>query len=206
MDKNILARLRLIGYANILPCLLRRVRYFFLSRRYGFASWHARAPFGCRPYKAEVVSLANELQPDVTVEIGCGLGEILSRVRGARRLGFDPDAAVVAAAQHLFGDKCEFAVASISETRKISLAVGQAADLLIMVNWPHGIAWNELRDLVSNLVQMLPIRHIILDTIDPALSGFDHYHSVEDVATLGKLVSTQRSRDGARHLHVVAVT
>jgi len=203
---RILGRLHQIGCASVVPCLFRRLRYWLLSRRYGFPRWHVGAPFACRPYKAEVVRLANELRPRVTVEVGCGLGEILSRVSGEERLGFDPDASVVAAARHLYGRKCEFSVASVSETHRISSAIGRAVDVLIMVNWPHGIAWNELRGHVLRLTEVLSIGHIIVDTIDPGIDGYPYHHSPAEIATLGKSVSTHRSRDGVRHIHVVTVT
>jgi hypothetical protein len=202
---KILDRLSLIGWKSMFLCIMKKIFFRFLGFRYGFGSWHASAPYECRPYKAEVVSLANGLQPSITVEIGCGLGEILSRVCGHKRLGFDVDPAVITAARQLYGQKCEFGVASIANIDAICQAVGESADLLIMVNWPHGLPWKEFSVNVLSLARALSIRHVLMDTIVPGTPGYAHYHSRGDLEILGDIVITHQAVDGVRQLHVVRV-
>src|SRR5882724_2411371 len=61
-----------------LRCLFERAWLRTIRRVFRFDEWHANAPYACRPYKKSVVDLANSLRPNTVVEVGCGLGEILS--------------------------------------------------------------------------------------------------------------------------------
>ena len=67
--------------------LIDRLWLKALCRVFRFDPWHAAAPYSCRPYKSQVVALANSLRPAVALEIGCGLGDILSRVDARERIG-----------------------------------------------------------------------------------------------------------------------
>jgi SAM-dependent methyltransferase len=189
----------------MLLCLAKKIRYRRLARNYGFDPWHARSPFECRAYKREVVHLANGLQPRVAVEIGCGLGEILARVEAGRRLGFDIDPNVVAAARHLYGSRCEFAVAGAGDVDTVGRAVGApGAELLIMVNWAHAVAWPELAAQIRGLARATSLRYLIIDTIAAGIPGYAHHHSPAELATLGPVRADLASADGVRRLAMSA--
>lgn len=202
-----LAQLRALSPADVLTCLIKKARYRGLAHRFGFDPWHARSPFECRAYKREVVRLADRLRPQATIEVGCGLGEIVSRVASGQRFGFDIDAAVVPAASHLHGDRCRFGVAGIADMGTIRAAVDrpEGADVLIMVNWAHALPWPELADDVRRLAAALSIRYLIMDTIAPGVAGYAHHHTQEALAELGPVVESIASADGVRRLHVVAL-
>ncbi|MBX3606817.1 MAG: class I SAM-dependent methyltransferase [Piscinibacter sp.] len=203
-----IARLMALAPGDVLSCLVKKVRYRALARRYGFDPWHARSPFECRAYKREVVRLADSLQPGATLEVGCGLGEIVSRVARGQRFGFDIDAAVIPAARHLHGDRCQFEAAGIADTEKIRACIGRSAgaDLLIMVNWAHALAWPELSEHVRRLADSLSIRHLIMDTILPGVAGYAHHHTTDELADLGPVLQSIASGDTVRRLNVVALS
>jgi len=83
-----------------LRCRIDRLGLGALRLLFGFDRWHASAPYSCRPYKELVVELANALQPSIAVEVGCGLGDIISRIKAADRFGIDSDHALFV--QHAF--------------------------------------------------------------------------------------------------------
>ena len=58
-------------------------------------SWHSSNIYSCRPYKPHVVGLVSKLNPQVIVEVGCGLGDILSNIRAHSKYGIDPDGSVI---------------------------------------------------------------------------------------------------------------
>jgi hypothetical protein len=149
--------------------------------------------------------MANALHPKNTIEVGCGLGEIVSRIEGRRRLGFDVDDAVIAAACHLYGPASEFFVAGIADFEAIACASLGAADLLIMVNWPHGLAWDKFSAHVLKIVRMLSVQHVLMDTILPEISGYAYHHTIEDLRTLGEVVLTRLASDQVRQLHVIRI-
>jgi SAM-dependent methyltransferase len=201
-----IGQLRSVGVGGIVACLLKKLRYRLLARRHGFDAWHAKSPYECRGYKREVVQLAEGLRPQAVVEIGCGLGEILSRVSDCRRFGFDIDARVVPAARELHGAGCRFECAGLADVDKVQRAVGDiGADLLVMVNWPHALPWSELAAQVRRLALAVSLKHLIIDTIAPGTPGYAHHHSAAELRELGPVLKSLSSIDGVRTLHVVAL-
>ncbi|MEP7242298.1 MAG: class I SAM-dependent methyltransferase [Gammaproteobacteria bacterium] len=150
-----------------------------LSRVFGFDPWHASAPFFCRPYKAHVVELANSVRPATVVEVGCGLGEILVRVRARNRLGFDQDASVIRAARFLHPWRARWVNSDGAAIVRV-LPAGGTIDCLIMVNWIHNLSPAQLAELV---LPLLPLsRHLLLDAIDA--DGPKSYRYKHDFAFL----------------------
>ena len=160
-----------------------------LRRLFGFDPWHAAAPYVCRPYKAVVVQLANSVRPQLVVEVGCGLGDIISRVRAAERIGIDADARVIRAARFLHrrgrwvhgeGDSIP---GLLGGTRRI--------DCLIMINWIHSLAPQELATL---LLPLLPAtRHLVVDAVDSDdPRSYRHKHDFAFLAGLTRRRSAVR--------------
>lgn len=165
-------------------CRSARLRLGALRVLFGFDPWHAAAPYPCRPYKRAVVELANALRPALAVELGCGLGDIISRVRASERIGIDADARVIRAARflHRRGRWIHGDGRGIATT----LAGGRRIDCLIMVNWVHSLSSEQLASL---LLPLLPAtRHLILDAIDA--DGPDSYRYKHDFGFLA--ASTRR--------------
>lgn len=202
---SLLARLREVPPRDIAICLGKKVHYSVLARRYRFDPWHARSPFECRPYKREVVGLVDALRPEVALEVGCGLGEIISRVDCPHRFGFDIDAAVIPAARHLHGDRGRFEVAGIGDAQTIRRTVDRSggADVLVMVNWAHALAWAELSGHLRALTAAWPIRHLVMDTIVAGTPGYGHHHTAAQLGELGSMIKDIASSDRVRRLHVV---
>jgi hypothetical protein len=86
-------------------CRIDRLWLRGLREVFGFDSWHASAPYSCRPYKRSVVELANALRLRTVVEVGCGLGDIVSRIAAVELFAFDCDARLIRAARFLHGDR-----------------------------------------------------------------------------------------------------
>lgn len=201
-----LAQIRSAGFGGVFACLVKKLRYRRLARRHGFDPWHAKSPFECRGYKREVVQLAESLHPQAVIEIGCGLGEIVSRIGDCRRFGFDIDPRVVPAAHELHGAHCRFECAGLTDVDMVHRVVGGAgADLLVMVNWPHALPWVELAAQVRRLTQAVSLRRLIIDTIEPGTPGYAHHHAAAELASLGPVLKSLPSIDGVRTIHVVAL-
>jgi hypothetical protein len=169
---------RLIGAWARVRCRGARLALSVLRVFFGFAAWHAAAPYACRPYKSAVVGLANALLPDVAVEVGCGLGDIISRVHAAERIGIDADARVIRAARfvHRRGRWIHGDVSQIWH-----LFPGQRRiDCLIMVNWIHSLSPAELAQLLLPLLART--RYLIMDAVDA--EGPPSYRYKHDFAFL----------------------
>lgn len=149
-------------------CRLDRLCLTGLRHLLKFDAWHAAAPYSCRPYKKRVVELANSLRLDVAVEVGCGLGDILSRVNARQRFGFDTELAVVRAARCLHPLGTRWIHGDASAVLQCT-PPARNIDCLIMVNWIHNVSPEQL---AACLLPLLPrVRHLILDAIDPDAPG-----------------------------------
>lgn len=178
-------------------------RYRRLQRQFGFHPWHVQSPYSRRSYKARVVRLVNAQEPETVVEIGCGLGEIVARTRALYRHGFDRELAAVAAATVPHGHNTHFHHGELHRPEDIARLVGRPIDVIVAVNWPHMLPIEEIDHALARLHQHLPLHVLIIDTIRPDRQGYEHYHSISDVARLGTILTTHSGGDGIRDLHVV---
>ena len=62
---------------RIFRCIITRyyLRFLFVFNK--IDKWHFRANYYCRPYKKNIIDIVNIINPDIVVEIGCGIGDIL---------------------------------------------------------------------------------------------------------------------------------
>jgi SAM-dependent methyltransferase len=155
---------------------VRHLDRHLLRRLFGFDVWHVNR-LGDRPYALSVVAYLNGL-PDTqrgrVVEIGCGLGDILRRLRFRERLGLDADRAVVRAARLLaclsLHGRARFAEFTFPHP------LDGRHDAIIMVNWPHLVDEEQLRPQLAAYVRehLTPAGVLIIDTVQDRAYTFNH--------------------------------
>src|SRR5262249_13850851 len=158
------------------------------------------------PYGADIVRYLNarpQVERHAVVEIGCGLGDILRRLKFGDRLGLDRDAQALAAARFLSrfhpGAPPRFAAFEFPADH---LAV--TYDAVIPVNWIHEIAPESLRQAVDAIYA----RHlreggrIVLDTVeDPA---YMYNHDIHVLAPPGAAIDHLGAYPRGRHIWAVS--
>ena len=112
-------KLKKIGLLNAVIGMAELVGNQILHLFFHFDKWHIGATYHLKPYKAQVVEIINNLTVTSVTEIGCGLGDIISRVDNLERLGVDPDVQVIKCATYLHGNKCNFYTSDL-ENSKVS--------------------------------------------------------------------------------------
>ncbi|GII83252.1 hypothetical protein Ssi03_12420 [Sphaerisporangium siamense] len=152
------------GADNVAKALAGKALQFPLSLVFGADRWHLRG-FHTTNYKKMAVEIARTVpgRLDVAVEVGCGLGDVLGRVRARRRLGFDIDRGVIAWARFLRrpgGTRPEFAVGSFDalirhEVREI--------DLLITLGWFHYMPDDWIGQQMRALLAAKRVRYVLVD-------------------------------------------
>jgi SAM-dependent methyltransferase len=161
-----------------------------LQAIFGFDRWHARSPTSRRGYRDGVASLINEMRPLCVVEVGCGLGAILARVKAPERVGYDIDRGVVRAARCLHGRALTFREGGFEDVTQ------PAIDVLVALNWLHDFAPEQV---AAWLVPLLPrTRHVLVDRVEPTSPlSYRHHH---DFAFLdGWAVATRIEEFGEEH-------
>jgi hypothetical protein len=155
------------GIGWLLRAEAEKAAIWVLAKRYSFrASWHP--PTFIRPYRAAIADAVNALNPEVVCEVGCGLGSILTRLKAPTRIGYDIEPGVVKAARLIRSNTIEFREGSIRDVTVPRM------DVLILVNWIHEVAPEDLqRDLMPLLGKT---KYLVVDAIDPDVPGYRYKH------------------------------
>lgn len=187
MNKNIL---RIIT-------LPERLRNICLYAKYKFDRWHI-SPSINRIYPNDIVQFINRLDNKSNIcEIGCGLGDTISKVNADYKLGLDCDRRVLNAAKWIHRKKShlEFKYFLFPQMKLTGIY-----DIVIAVNWLHNfenetIRINFLEIFNSNVSEN---GLLIIDSIDNPKYRFNHnfekYFATtkSEVRVLGKYQSNRK--------------
>lgn len=160
------------GLGARVRCRCERSWLGAVRRVFKFDPWHVSATYACRPYKRRVVEIVNSLRPGLVAEVGCGLGDILTRIRASERIGVDLDAAVIRAARFLHPRAAHW-IHGDASALATAVPAGRRVDCLIMVNWIHNLSPAVLHDCLLPLLNR--VDHLVVDAIDADASGSYRY-------------------------------
>jgi hypothetical protein len=160
-----------MGVVNAIRCVAGKRRLRRLRERFGFDPWHASTPYWCRRYKRDAVALANQLSPQVAVEVGCGLADVISRIRAPIRYGMDIDRNVLAAAREITPD-VRFLPGSLDGIESLP---EPHVDLLVALNWLHNIDGATIVSWLAPCLKSRRIGRMLLDeTLIRSATGVTH--------------------------------
>jgi hypothetical protein len=168
--------------------LATRANRQLLRLVYGFDAWHVG--HAGEPYGADIVRRLNawpEADRQAVVEIGCGCGDIVRRLRFRGRLGLDRDARVLSAAKLLargqLGSAPRFDVFDCPDT-----PLAGEFNAIVMVNWIHELGPDRLRAAIHDYFahHLKDGGGLVLDTVqDPA---YTYNHDVQALAPAGAVI------------------
>jgi SAM-dependent methyltransferase len=150
---------------------------FVLIRKYfNYNPWHDSF-FSDRPYAQKIVAHLNKRQEKISVlEIGCGTGDILRRLRFKEKYGFDYDSNVLKGLRFLSffqnnGGKIK--------TKKFDFnkdQINKTYDVIILVNWIHKIEGKKLKSKIQKYFsENLNIGgELIFDTLSNSKYEYNH--------------------------------
>lgn len=161
------------GFGNYWAGKCRKVKYKCLQKKYKFGDWHRMQPFEFKKYSQDVVRFVSGHEPGIVVDVGCGLGELLSsikwsgsvsnsKVQPGRGIGFDVSGNLIDAAAFLGRRKSrlEFHVGSFAD-----IDIKEPIDFLIALNFMHVAKAEYWKSEFETLCCQNTIRHIIIDTV-----------------------------------------
>lgn len=180
-----LRKVRDIGLLQSARILVDVSALRILRNIYGFHPWHVVSPLSARPYRRTVADLVNGLRPMKVVEVGCGLGSILSLVHAPNRFGYDIDEGAIAAARLLRGKKIHFFKGDASSVTQ------EHIDVLILVNWIHDFSPERLNAWLTPLLSRT--RFLLLDSVDrEGPGGYLYQHTFDFLAGRARCISERR--------------
>ena len=179
--------------------------YFALCSLFSVDRWHARVVRENCGYFARVRAMHGQLAPDVTVEVGCGLGEILSGLDSALRVGVDRDPHVLRLAHLLRGRSIRFLLAEDFPAGVVGLQ-SQSRGCLVMLNWLHSCEQALALQLMTGYVRACGASFVLFDIIHQAAAGYRHKHEAGYFTALGQVENVEDAGDGIRSLVTLRVT
>jgi hypothetical protein len=201
MLEILLRRIKLLlrfGLIRTVHISLDRLFLGILFRIYEFDAWHANSPLSARPYRLTVARIVNELKPTTVVEVGCGLGGIISNINAEKRYGYDIDVGVIRASRFLHSNDITFIHGDLSV---VSL---KQIDVLVLVNWIHDISPQMLEGLITPLLSRT--HYLLLDAIDSdGPTGYKYKHDFAFLRKRARILSITRHSEEGRSFQLFEV-
>ena len=163
---NKIKTLKRLGLDKAIRIIIEQLILRILSKIFKFDSWHVYASITARPYRLSLSQIVNELNEKTVVEVGCGLGEILIRIKAENIYGLDIDYGVIKAAKFLHGSKVKFIHGGLEDI-KLS-----RVDVLILVNWIHEISPTDLEEQLTPILSRT--KYLLMDALDSDVPGYKH--------------------------------
>jgi hypothetical protein len=181
----------------------KQCAYFALSLPFRFDRWHYRVVRENCGYFARVREIHSRLRAVSTVEVGCGLGEVISGLDSGIRIGIDRDPAVIRAARFLRGSHIRFTSDPAGADAKLLAQLPQPA-CLVMLNWLHSVDPATALTLMGDYLARTRARFVLFDVIHPAASTYRYQHVPAAFAALGEVVAVDDAGDGIRNIVTLA--
>ena len=185
-----------IGLISSFYCLRKAFYLFYLQRKYGFDRWHVGADYHCKPYKKQVINIINSL-PNIkfAIEVGCGLGDILSRVKVQDKIGIDIEQNVINCAKALLPNL----LFQKGDLNAVGNYIGNKEGVvLIAINWTHNVDFKDLINVFLQIINQDSVNcYVVVDAIKPNVKGYKYKHSISEYGNYFN-VSTIDGVDGVR--------
>ncbi len=115
----------------------------------------------------------------ITCEIGCGLGDIIRNLNAKEKIAYDISPEVIRCAKKLNYDShnnngIKYHLGSF---RELSNDLHEKIDLLITINFIHGMSPDQLKAEYDCILSKKGIRAIIVDSVE----GYTYHHDFDKI-------------------------
>ena len=171
--KHLFSKIKEVGIVNCIVGFLKREKYKRMQKVYHFDSCHI-SPYELRKYLQVIAAYINEKKANVVVDIGCGLGGMLRRIKAENRVGIDVHEEVISAAKKLSNEDITYQVGSFQE-----LQMEKPIDYLVTLGFMHGGTEETWRTPYRDVAKRNHVRHFIVDTVPE--EGDSHHLNFSDI-------------------------
>lgn len=143
----------------------------YLQKMIGFDKWHLNS-LNERFYASPTINRINEMlrsenSTGIVIEVGCGLGDIISAVRWRYKMGYDIDKRAIWAARMLH-PLTPFRAGTFDALRNKKIAV------LIALNFLHRVSAEDCRRYFGDLFHHNQIEIIVVDVVQSPPYQYKH--------------------------------
>jgi len=202
---NFLKKLKNFSVKSILLCVFFRLFYLILKLIYKFDKWHVNGSYYCKPYKKQIIRIINNLKFNSVLEIGCGLGDIINRVKVCQnKFACDIDPHVIKVAKFLTPKQIEnspkFFLDSFYTLKLKNI------DTIIMINFMHNINKKDLLFNLKKIIRYSKCKYIIVDGIKKKFKKkYQFCYSQKFWENFGDIYSKHKSVDNVRDFYVIKI-
>lgn len=173
--------LLLLNFLKKIRCLTQRLIYRIIFRKIKMYEWHLKGTFYCRNYKMLSLEIINNLKPKLYIDLGCGLGEILSKVKldSNYKLGYDIDLKLQEYYKKFGKDKYKFFTDEsllLRYANNINIVKGDSI-VISMLNFAHEVKQQDLIKTLERYKSILGKFILLIDNIknDSKVYKYDHH-------------------------------
>ena len=148
-------------------CIKERIYFRIKFHKLDIDKWHLNGTFYCRKYKQFALEIINNLKPRLYIDIGCGLGELLSKVKleDSLKIGYDKDSRL-SKTQGILNNKFKFFSKEELFLNHLSKLKNTHKPIVIsMLNFIHNLSNQELKGMIENYYKIIGPYTLILDNI-----------------------------------------
>lgn len=171
----------LINNFKKIRCLTQRFIYRIKFRKINLYKWHLEGTFYCRKYKMLSLEIINNLKPKLYIDIGCGLGEILTKVNinPNYKLGYDIDLRLVKYYKKYKEKEYKFFTDESLLLRYAKSINIRQDDLIVisMLNFVHQINQRDLVEILKRYKKDLGKFILIIDNIKNNSKEYKYDHN-----------------------------
>ena len=151
-------------FTRIIRIIFSRIFLRIYSIDLNVPKWHLNATYEARAYKNKVIKLCNSFQTNNVIEIGCGIGEIISRLKAPLKYGLDVNKETLMLCKRINKNVKTIQtdiIANNNDLLEIMLSIDKDQTiLLVMVNWLHDYSESKVLKMLNKI--FLIDRKIIL--------------------------------------------
>lgn len=161
-------------YYSITNTNIGKIKHYIFQRLqkvYLFDEWHI-TPINYREYAIDLVKYVDKLIKEkglrTVIEVGCGLGEIISHIDAPDKVGYDIKREVIHAARKISKKNTNFLVGTFDSIRNKKI------DVFISVNFIHGIEPEVLKEEFRKLTTENDVKYIVVDKVISKIYKYNH--------------------------------
>lgn len=164
-----------------------------LQKEFGFHMWHI-LPIEHRLYALKIADFINgkSNNESVIVEIGCGLGTILTKLKNGKKFGYDISEQVIEAARKVNDSRSDikFEQGSFDLVKDSYKKV----DFFITANFMHEIEGDVLKSYYQDVLRHVEVTYILADEVRG--DGYKYNHDLSKMlAPSMKIIHREKMND-----------
>lgn len=160
MVNDISRKIKEVGFTNTIRGGVKKQYYRMLQKKYHFPDWHL-SPYELRAYVQYVAQFINS-RKDIqsVIDVGCGTGDLLRRLRCGAKIGYDLDENVLMAARFLDKKKeLGFKKGTFSDITE------KSTDCVVALGFMHTQNEEYWRGVIGNFIECCEVAYFIVDTL-----------------------------------------